>query len=110
MSKHPTSKENIALNLIFYRLGESRFNRSSEEYAAIKFNLPRIKVLHGWVNDALKEIAADGAPPYDICYFKVGDRHHWYEPFPSKLSIEVVRSGLVKSGFRDKQIRKRRTQ
>ena len=103
MNKYPTSKENLALDLIFHRLGESRFDRSAEEYAAIMSKLPPIKVLHGWVNDALKECAAAGVAPYDICYFKAGDQHHWYEPFPKNLSIEIVRSALVKAGFREKQ-------
>lgn len=109
MSKYPTSKENIVLNLISDRLGESFINRTPEEYAAIKAKLPPIKVLHGWVNDALKEYAAAGVAPYGISYFKAGDQHIWYESFPKSLSIEIVRSALVKAGFRDKQTRKRRT-
>ena len=108
MSKYPTSKENIALNLISERLGESFINRTPEEYAAIKAKLPPIKVLHGWVNDALKKYAAAGVAPYDISYFKAGDQHIWYEPFPKSLSIEIVRSALVKAGFRKKQTRRRR--
>ena len=35
MSKYPTSKENIALNLISARLGESFVGRTSAEYEAI---------------------------------------------------------------------------
>ena len=108
MSKFPTSKENIVLDLISNRLGESFINRTPEDYEAIKAKLPPIKVLHGWVNDGLKAIAAAGAAPYKICYFKVGDRHAWYEPYPTNLSIEVVRSALVNSGFREKQIRRRK--
>jgi hypothetical protein len=108
MSKYPTSKENIALDLISKRLGESFINRTPAEYQAIKAKMPPIKVMHGWVNDDLKAIAADGAVPYQICYFRAGDRHAWYEPFPKSLSIEVVRSALVNAGFREKQVRKRK--
>ena len=108
MSKYPTSKENLALNLIFDHRGQSRFNRTAEEYAAIISELPPIKVLHGWVNDALEECAAAGVAPYDISYFKAGDQHIWYEGFPKSLSIEIVRSALVKAGFRKKQTRRRR--
>jgi hypothetical protein len=108
MSKHLTTKEDIALNLISEALGESFINRTPAEYEAIKAKLPPIKVLGGWVNSALGTIAAGGDPPYDICYFKAGDRHIWYEPFPKKLSDEIVRSALVKAGFRTKQTRKMR--
>ena len=62
MSKYPTS--NIALNIISERLVESFINRTEEEYAAITAKLPPIKVLHGWVNDALKAYAAAGTAPY----------------------------------------------
>jgi hypothetical protein len=108
MSKHLTTKEDIVLNLISEALGESFINRTPAEYEAIRAKLPPTKVLEGWVNSALATIAAGGHPPYDICYFKAGDRHIWYEPFPKRLSIEVVRSALVKAGFRKKQARKRR--
>jgi hypothetical protein len=108
MSKPPTSKENIALTLISRRLGESFINRTPEDYEAIKAKLPPTKVLHGWVNDDLKVIAAAKSQPYDICYFKAGDQHIWYESFPISLSIEVVRSALVNAGFRKKQVRERK--
>jgi hypothetical protein len=108
MSKHPTSKEYIALGLISDWLGESFINRTPQEYEEIAAKLPRIKVLGGVVNAALTRIAATGAAPYTICYFKAGDKHIWYEPFPERLSDEIVRSALVKAGFRTKQARKRR--
>ena len=108
MSKYPTSKENLVLILISERLGESFINRTQAEYDAISAAMPPIKVMHAWVNEDLAKIAASGVPPYEICYFKAGDKHIWYEDFPTSLSIEVVRSALVKSGFRVKQIRRRR--
>jgi hypothetical protein len=49
MSKFLTSKENLALDLIFYYVGESRYNRTTEEYEAVAAKLPPIKVLHGYV-------------------------------------------------------------
>jgi hypothetical protein len=101
-----TSKENIALNLISARLGESFINRTQAEYDAIAAAMPPNKVLHGWVNEALAKIAAAGSAPYEICYFKVGDRHHWYGLYPTSLSIEVIRSAVVRAGFRKKQTRK----
>ena len=109
MGKYTTSKESVALDLISGCLGESFINRTPEEYQAIKEKLPPIKVLHGWVNDELAKIAAAGSAPYQICYFKAGDKHAWYEPYPTSLSIEIVRSALVKAGFRKKQTRRPRT-
>lgn len=108
MRSHPTSKQNIALTLISRRLGESFINRTPEDYEAIKAKLPPIKVLHGWVNDDLNAIVAASSQPYDICYFKAGDQHIRYDPFPISLSIEVVRNALVNAGFRKKQVRERK--
>jgi hypothetical protein len=100
MREHLTSKQNVALN-IFDDLGESRFNRSSEEYLAIKRRLPPLKRLHGMVNDRLQETAKSGAAPYEICRFMAGDKEIWYQPYPKSLSFETVRSALVNSGMRD---------
>jgi hypothetical protein len=100
MSKHPTSKENIALDLIFHCVGESRSNRTRDEYAAIAAKQPPQKVLHGNNNDYLANSADEGRVPFEISYFKAGDEHIWYEPFPKSLSIETVRNAEVKSGMR----------
>jgi hypothetical protein len=108
MSKDLTSKKNICLKLISDWLGESFINRTPEEYEAISARLPRIKVLGDVVNSELARIADAGAAPYKICYFQAGDKHVWYETFPERVSAEVIRSALVKTGFRTKQTRKRR--
>ena len=108
ISKHLTSQENLALNLIFGCLGESRFNRTPEEYEAIISKLPPLKVLHADINDRLKDWAEAGFAPYEICYFRAGDEHIWYESFPKSLSIETCRSALVKSGMRKKRPRRSR--
>lgn len=107
MNQFPTSNEDLALDFIFECVGESRFNRTAAEYAAIISRLPPIKVLHGYINDRLKEYAE--APPYRICYFQAGDRHAWFADFPKSLSIEIVRNALVKSGMRNKQSRRARS-
>jgi len=74
MSHSLTSKENIALNLIFEWLGESRINRTFDEYAEIASRLPKLEALHAHVNQRLREIAETGSAPYEICYFRAGDR------------------------------------
>jgi hypothetical protein len=92
-------KENIALNLIFEWLGESRFNRTYEEYVAIAWRLPKLAALHAYVNERLRKLAAAGVAPYEICYFRSGDQYPWYEPFPVSLSITTIRTALIKSGM-----------
>ena len=46
MSQFPTSKENIALDLIFETLGEYRINRTDSEYKEIAARLPKLEALH----------------------------------------------------------------
>jgi hypothetical protein len=106
MNKFPTSRENIALNITFELMGESRVNRSYDEYMAIATRLPPLKVLHGKINDRLRELAAAGLALYQICHFKAGDKHHRYEEFPASLSLETVRSALTKVGMRVKRRRR----
>jgi hypothetical protein len=106
--EHLTSEQNVALNIIFDDLGESRFNRSAEEYLAISRRLPPLKLLHGIVNDRLQETAKSGTAPYEICPFMAGDRAIWYKPFPTSVSQETVRLALVNSGMRDPQSRRTR--
>ncbi|SRR6266545_1569237 len=93
-----TSKENIAVDLIYEWLGESRINRTFEEYMAIAARFPKLEACHAYVNQRLKERAEARTPRYQICYFRAGDRYPWYENHPSSLSIETVRMGLLKMG------------
>ena len=74
MSQFPTSKENIALDLIFEWLGEPRINRTHDEYMEIASRLPKLDALHLYVNQRLREMADECHAPYQICYFKTGDR------------------------------------
>jgi hypothetical protein len=94
-----TSKEKLALDLIFEWLGESPVNRRFEEYVEIAARLPKLEALHAYINQRLREMAEAGYAPYQICYFKVGDGYVWYEPFPTSLSITTVRNALIKSGM-----------
>jgi hypothetical protein len=99
MSQFLTSKENIALDLIFEWMRESRINRTMAEYMAIASRLPKIEALHAYVNQRLREMADAGIAPFQICYFKRGDRYPWYAQFPTSLSVETVRLALKKSGM-----------
>ena len=84
-----TMQEDIALGLVFERVGEDRYNRTMEDYAAIAAALPPIKVLHGYVNDRLKELAESGKAPLGLCYFQAGDRKPWTAPYPQSLSLKL---------------------
>jgi hypothetical protein len=99
MNPFPTSKENIALGLIFAWLGESRLNRTYTEYVDIASRLPKLEALHAYVNERLREMADRGQSSYQICYFKAGDKYIWYEDFPTLLSRETIRTALIKSGM-----------
>jgi hypothetical protein len=87
-------------------MDEVRCNRTEEAYKAIIEKLPPIKELHARVNERLKMIADEGSAPYEICHFKAGDGYMLFEPFPSSLSLETVRSALVKIGMRKPRRRK----
>jgi hypothetical protein len=91
-----TSKENIVINLLFEWLGESRFNRKFSEYQAIAARVPKVEALFAYVNQRLGEMANAGYPPYQICYFKPGDRYPWYVNYPTQISRETVRTALKK--------------
>ncbi len=99
MSQRLTSKENIALDLVFELLGETRENRSMDEYTAIAARLPKLAALHAYVNQRLRQMNDAGIVPFEICYFKAGDLSHSFVNFPTSLSIETVRSALHKSGM-----------
>ena len=94
-----TSKENIAIELIFDFLKEDRANRTLQEYCEIETRLPPIEAAFVHVNARLAELAKSGQAPYEICYFKKGDVGHSYQPFPTCLSRETIRKAIKK--YRD---------
>jgi hypothetical protein len=102
-----TSKENIVVNLIYAWLGESRFNRTCDEYMEIASRFPKVAACHAYVNQRLREMAEAGCVPYQICYFKAHDQYPWYENFPTSLSMETVRTALLKMGRRPTRGRRR---
>ena len=106
-----TSKEGIALDLIFGIMGESRFNRTLEQYLEIAARAPKLETMVADVNRVLGDMAAVGYAPFEICYFKAGDRYVWYESFPTSLSRETIRQAWVQSGMRALQVlsKRRRT-
>lgn len=110
----PTSAENIVLNLLFEWLGERRLNRTIDEYATIARRVPKAIAVHAYVNQRLREMsevrrspsepglcstAVPSSWPFQICYFKAGDRSIWFADFPTSISLETVRTALKKSGL-----------
>jgi|SRR6185437_1156358 len=104
-----TPREGIALDLIFDRLGESRFNRlqtafaTKYKYILVALRTPKLTAVHADVNQKLRKMADAGYSPFEICTFKRGDRHYRYERFPTSLSLETIRKAWKKSGMRDIQ-------
>lgn len=107
MSRFPISAENVAIDIAFELMGESRLNRTTAEYMAIAKRLPPLKKLHGLINDRLAEMKKQGVAPYKVCHFKAGDAYIRYEQFPSSVSLETVRSALIKIGMRDRRYRRK---
>lgn len=104
-----TAKEGLALDIVFGLFGQSRFNRDIDDwgthykYVYVALNAPKLEAMHADVNIVLQRMAARGLAPFEICYFKAGDRIPWYEPFPTSLSRETVRKAWTKSGMRELQ-------
>ena len=74
LQSSPTSVENIVINLLYELLGESQWNRTADEYQRIAERLPKLAVIHAYANQRLREFKNAGIAPYEICYFKPGDR------------------------------------
>jgi hypothetical protein len=108
--KFPTAIQDITLNLIFVVMGESRINRTPDEYMAIAKRLAPLKVLTADVNRLLKEIhkcnGCNGVLLPLLCRFKGGDQRITYEPYPKTISIETVREALEVAGMREPRWRK----
>lgn len=104
----PMPLEELAVNLLFKALGEHRYNRSPQEYADLISLIPPLKKAIYLVNQGLQEII-EGGQQHEICYFQPGDLAPRYIPFPSKISIDTLRKGLITAGFREPKRQKARS-
>ena len=106
----PTAIQDIALNLIFSVMGEARINRTYSEYMDIAARLPPLKVLTFEVNLLLQRLhegeGGDGAGLPDLCRFRAGDERIIYEPYPTAISCQTVRTALEVAGMRKPRWRK----
>jgi hypothetical protein len=101
MTRHLTSVENLALSLVFSAVGEEQINRSTADYLAIARRLPPLRILVGLVNDELRQRHKRGEVPLAICRFRGrGERYIRYDPVPTSISIETIRTALNLSGMR----------
>jgi hypothetical protein len=99
-----TTIENLAINMVYRVMRESRYNRSPDAYAAIAARLPHFKELHYRVNECLKDylrdLKAQGHGSPEFCRFRAGDGRIVFETYPDSISGETIRSALIKHGFR----------
>jgi hypothetical protein len=99
----PTAIQDIAINLVFAVMGESRMYRSQTEYAAIAARLPPLKVLTYRANEQLKRLHEDsalrGSRLPELLRFKAGDERWAYEEYPRQISAETIRTALVITGL-----------
>jgi hypothetical protein len=114
MDRFLTARQGIALDIAFGLQGESRFNREIDDWGAtykyiyVASRAPKLAVLHADINGILRNMAAAGDVPFDICSFKKGDHYYQYDKFPKSLSLETVRRAWVKSGMRELQLQHKR--
>jgi hypothetical protein len=110
-SHFPTPVQDIALDFVFEAVGETRINRTADEYQSIAKRLPPLKILHFLVNEKLQERLADMARrnsgPPQICNFKAGHKRIVFEPYPRTISMETIRAALETSGLRTVRYRRR---
>ena len=100
MPRPLTSIENLAVSLVFSAVGEERINRSMGDYLAIASRLPPLRILVGLVNEELRKRHEQGDLPLAICRFRAGDQGVRYDPVPTSISIETIRTALNLSGMR----------
>jgi hypothetical protein len=74
MPRFLTSLEDNALSLVFELVGQSRYNRTLEEYGQIASRLPPLKQLEYEVNKLLKRKLESGGIRGEICRFRAGDK------------------------------------
>lgn len=94
------SLEELAVDLLFADFGEHRYNRSAQEYAHLSSLIPPLKDAHYRVNQQLRKLIESGLPLPEICYFRPDDLAPVYKPFPTSISSETLRHGLITTGFR----------
>lgn len=101
----PTPIQDIALNLIFAVMGETRFNRSYDDYMAIAAKLPSLKELTFEVNEMLRQLhkydGRKGMRLPELCRFRSGDKRITFEPYPEAISYQTVRTALTIAGMRE---------
>ena len=105
MAPSLTSVDNIAVSLVFAYMNEERYNRTYDDYMRIASALPPLKVLHYELNQLLTRRLEHYGPPYEICRFRAGDERYSFESFPTSISIETIRTALIKSGMREPRVR-----
>lgn len=108
-----TAIENLAINMVYMVMGQSRYNRTAAEYADIASRLPHPKELHYRVNECLRGylVAAKAlGHQLEFCRFEAGHKYPRrfkaghertvIERYPDRISRETIRKALIAHGFR----------
>jgi hypothetical protein len=109
MADQPTAIQSLAVSLLLNAMGEDPYNRTPEDYTEIKSRIPKnLKVVRHLVNERLARFATtEEFRRSRFCRFRAGDRVVREEPYPTSISVETIRQGLVLYGWRDKARRRR---
>lgn len=105
MTFFPTPVQDIIISFIYEWLGESRVNRTMDEYREILSRFPTVEAAHVYVNQRLKEIEKSGAKMWPTYYGRPG--RGYIKPYPTSVSMETVRTAYIVHGVRELCPRKR---
>jgi hypothetical protein len=101
MIAQPTAIQRFAMKVMYQALGIDPINRTMEEYEQIQSLIPtNLKVVHGIINDYLKDNAVTNFSCPQFCRFRAGDEFIRIEDYPRRISREVVREALIAHGWR----------
>ena len=97
-----TQIQTFAMELLFRALNENPINRTPSKYEAIKSRIPKdLKVVHAIINDELAKYSlTEEFKLREFTRFKASDKIVRYESYPTSISIETVRQGLINYGWR----------
>jgi hypothetical protein len=109
MSVGPTAIQSFAVSVLLDALGEDPCNRMAEEYEEIKSLIPKdLKVAHWLVNRRLGTLWRRGTfHKWKVCRFRAGDTVIVDDAYPTSISVETIRQGLVLYGWREESKRRR---
>ena len=94
--------QDLVISLVCKGLGESRYNRTAEDYAMVRERISEmpLKQIDYLVNRHLEDESISGNPGWDICHFERGTPVPIFDRYPVRISIETIRKALIANGLR----------